>query len=369
MNDMEIRFLEEIRLAANGLKRVPFPTLCIAFGKVFPAFTGLDQRRRMHELLDTLRAHDEVTFPSGRKHYDRTTEPHMPRWIQLTSTPTPAARPSFDPATFPWSPDLRFAAKLKNLPQLEILRRVHVFLASGGDSRCMVPIKERSVELFGDEKKLDTIRKSALFRAGMLSLPLLRCYQVAPPLVWERGPQTTAAPVLVVENHSAFDSFVRWNKQQSAWAAVCYGNGESFEASAPSLRDVVGQVHWDGTLLYFGDIDPKGLLIPVLASKLLAETGLPRVAPHIGCYHQLLKQAVGKNDLPKIGRLKMPSEGAKWLGDDLAARVEEWFMQGIRIPQELVGYEQLMNDGIQFCGKNNPLHRARNLHLSTQRED
>lgn len=349
MNDMEIRFLEEIQLAADGLKRVPFSKLCIAFGKIFPALTGLDQRRRMHELLDALRVRGAVTFPSGREHYDRVTEPHLPRWIQLTSAPAPVVRPAFDPATFPWSPELRFAAKLKNPSQLEILRRVHVFLASGGGSRCMVPIKERSVELFGDEKKLDTLRKSALFRAGMLSLPLLRCYQVTPPLIWERGPQTTRAPVLIVENHSAFDSFARWNKEHSVWAAVCYGNGESFEASAPFLRNVVGQIRWDGTLLYFGDIDPKGLMIPVLASKALVETGLPRIAPHIGCYNQLLKQAKGKSDLPKVGRLKIPSEGAKWLGADLAGRIEEWFAQGIRIPQELVGYELLMNEGLKFC--------------------
>ena len=204
------------------------------------------------------------------------------------------------------------------------------------------------MELFGDEKKLDVVRKSVLFRTGRLSLDLLRCYQVTPPLVWERGPEMTDAPVLVVENHSTYDSFLRWNMAHGAWAAVCYGNGDSFEASAPSLRKVVGSVRWNGKLLYFGDLDTKGLIIPLRASKALAEFGLPPLAPHLGCYCHLLERARDV-DLPKVSEsIAFPSESHLWLGNPLASRVQEWFGQGIRIPQELVGYEQLIGSGERF---------------------
>ncbi|WP_367871735.1 hypothetical protein [Luteolibacter sp. Populi] len=340
MNEMECQFLEEIRSIAKGLKRVRFPDLCIAFGKVFPALTGLDQRRRMHELLHSLRAGGKVMLPTGRVHFDCVSEPHLPRWIQLVLVETRVPRPALDSADFPWTPALSFAATLRNPQQLDVVRRVHEFLAAGGAARCMVPIKERSVELFGDEKKLDVIRKSVLFRSGRLSLPLLRCYQVTPPLVWERGPQQKEGPVFIVENHSAFDSCVRWNAERCAWAAVAYGSGTSFEASAPFLQNIVTQVQWDGRLLYFGDLDPKGLIIPVRASSALVEVGLPAVSPHFGCYCRLLERAEGA-DLPRVGTLAIPLGCVDWLGPALADRVAEWFGQGIRIPQELVGYEQL----------------------------
>lgn len=347
MNEAESRFLEEVRSVAGGLKRVRFSNLCIAFGKVFPALTGLEQRRRLHELLCSLRAVGEVTLPVGREHFDRISEPHLPHWIQLATVETRVTRCAFDPASFPWVPELRFAATLRNPLQLEVVRRAHEFLASGGAERCMVPIKERSVELFGDEKKLDAIRKGILFRSGRLSLPLLRCYQVNPPLVWEPGPQKKEGPVLVVENHSAFNSCVRWNEEQGEWAAVAYGSGTSFEVSAPFLQNIVSCIRWDGRLLYFGDLDPKGVMIPVRASQALVEVGLPAVSPHLGCYRRLLERAE-EACLPRVGTLAIPVGCVDWLGAALTGRVAEWFEQGIRIPQELVGYEQLALGGC--CG-------------------
>lgn len=348
MSDLEAQFLQEIHRIAEGSKRVVFPDLCLAVGVIFPAITGIDQRRHLSALLDSLRSRGEITFPVGDGHFDRTAQPPLPRWIRLVSNAAPDCAPAFDPASFPWVPELRFAAELRNLAQLGILKQVNEFLSSGGGARDLVPIKERSVELFGDEKKLDMVRKGALFRADRLSLVLLRCYQVSPPLVWERGPTETPAPVLVVENHSTYDSFSRWNRKHSTWAAVCYGNGESFEASAPSLRKIVSEVKWDGTFLYFGDLDPKGVMIPVRASMALAEYEMPAIRPHVGCYRRLLERATAV-DLPRVGTLTLSSECAQWLGAALATEVANWFTKELRLPQELVGYEQLAQHGINFA--------------------
>lgn len=340
MNDAEARLLEELKLHANGRKRLDYAAVCVAFGRMFPAVTGLEQRRRLHALLSALVEAGDISLPSGKQHYDRSTEPPMPRWLQLTGEGAKAARPPFDAATFPWVPELRFVAELRDPQQLDVLLRVHEFLAAGGAARCMVPIKERSVELFGAEKKLDKLRSSALFRSGRLSLEMLRCFQLSPPLVWERGPSSSPSPVLIIENHSTWHSFVRWNKEHGAWAAVCYGSGDCFETSAPSLGEVVTQLPWDGALHYFGDIDPKGLIIPVRASKALAAAGLPPVEPHRDCYARLLARATSANLL--IGqRLEYPNEASDWFDSALIAEVVDWFEQGIRIPQELLGYEAL----------------------------
>ena len=344
MNDTESMLLAEIRTQAGSRSRVDYALLCRAFGQVFPAVTGHDQRRRLHTLLYALRAEGALTLPAGRMHYDRTTDPAMPAWANLTGPRAAPARPAQEPATFPWAPELRFAADIRSPQQLDVLRRVHEFLAGGGAARCLVPIKERSVELFGDEKRLDDLRAGSLFRSGRLSLPLLRCFQVSPPLVWERGSSQAELPVIVVENHCTYHSFVRWNSDHAAWAAVCYGNGDCFESSAPSLSSVVARISWDGRLLYFGDLDPKGLLIPLRVSKTLTAAGLPPVAPHQVCYARLLMRAQSVS-LPVGQPLHFSDESADWLGPHLATQVRSWFENGTRLPQELVGYEQLQDLG------------------------
>lgn len=340
MSDAEARLLAELRLLANRNIRVDYSTLCIAFGKIFPAVTGLEQRRRLHTLLQSLAAAESISLPVGKPHYDRSTDPPMPHWLNLMGQRKQPAQSALDPATFPWVPELRFTAELRNLQQLDVLRRVHEFLASGGAARCMVPVKERSVELFGDEKKLDDLRGGALFRSGRLSLGLLRCFQVSPPLVWERGPSVTPQPIIIIENHSTWHSFVRCNKDTGKWAAVCYGSGDCFESSAPSLAEVVKQSLWDGSLLYFGDLDPKGLLIPQRAMQAAVTSGLPSIEP-ARAYYELLLNRAKIVALPVGERMVLTAESETWLGASFSEGVQAWFEKGVRIPQELVGYEQL----------------------------
>lgn len=350
MNDVATRLLDELKLLAKGRKRLDYAEVCTAFGKLFPAVTGLEQRRRLHSLMNSLAEAGTISLPAGRAHYDRSAEPHIPRWLQLAITRASSPCLPFNVADFPWMPELRFAAEIRNLQQLDVLRRVHEFLAAGGAGRCIVPVKERSVEMFSDEKKLDELRSGALFRTGKLSLELLRCFQVSPPLVWERGPSALPRPVLVIENHSTWHSFVRWNKDNGAWAAICYGSGDCFETSAPSIGDVVGQVPWDGRIQYFGDLDPKGLRIPVRASQALAIAGLPPVTPQMDCYALVLARASSVG-LPAGDRLEIPGEANEWLDSETSAAVASWFAKGVRIPQELVGYELLIQGRLSWAGE------------------
>lgn len=125
---------------------------------------------------------------------------------------------------------------------------------------------------------------------------------------------------------------------------MCYGNGDCFESSAPSLSSVVARVSWDGRLLYFGDLDPKGLLIPLRVSKTLTAAGHPPIAPHRACYARLLMRAPSVS-LPVGQPLHSSDESADWLGSHLATQVRSWFENGTRRPQELVGYEQLQDFG------------------------
>jgi hypothetical protein len=253
-----------------------------------------------------------------------------------------------DPESYAWAPELRFACTLRDARQLDVLLRVQRFLSEGGRQRPLVPMKERSAELFGKEKRLDVLRNSALFQSGHLSLDLLRCFSVPPPLIWEGAITSKSSPVLVVENHSTYHSFARWNREMRFYAAIVYGNGDAFKGSAAGVCDIVREISWDGRLFYFGDLDPEGLLIPPAASATLTTVDLPAAIPHEGCYRRLFYRATVV-PLPSGAKLRFDGEGRIWLGESLAADVESWFDRGIRLPQELVGWEELAKDGTTFA--------------------
>ena len=75
------------------------------------------------------------------------------------------------------------AAALAATPaEFDVLARVDAFLRDGGSSRPFVPHRERSLEVFGNEKRLDTLIRTRLFTKGALTLDLLRCFQAPLPL-------------------------------------------------------------------------------------------------------------------------------------------------------------------------------------------
>jgi len=112
--------------------------------------------------------------------------------------------------TWPWESDLRFCADARLSVSFEELEKIDHFLKHGGRNRLLVPIKERSLEIFGDEKRLDELyRGSALFDTDRLTLESLRCFVVPEPLAWARGPEPSK-PLIVLENVATWDSYRRW---------------------------------------------------------------------------------------------------------------------------------------------------------------
>ena len=61
------------------------------------------------------------------------------------------------------------------------MQRVNEWLYVSRDE-LVVPARERSLEVFGDEKALDRLAGAALFGPGRLTLALLRCRRVVPRL-------------------------------------------------------------------------------------------------------------------------------------------------------------------------------------------
>ncbi|MGH3887718.1 MAG: Wadjet anti-phage system protein JetD domain-containing protein [Pseudonocardiaceae bacterium] len=199
-----------------------------------------------------------------------------------------------------------------------------------------MPLRERSLELLGEEKALDTLVGTSLFRRGRLTLELLQTYRVTLPLhVISVGPGDV---LLVVENSDTFDSLRRaLSETPSRVGTLAWGAGAGFESSVLSVASMEPAVR---EILYFGDLDVAGLRIPAAASRLALQEDLPAVLPATALYTALL--AAGR---PRGAQLPLNAQRA----DELVGWLDPYHRQpcrlllteGYRIAQEAVGLAYL----------------------------
>lgn len=314
------------RLAGWPRRRVILVELWRIFDEVDPA-TRADGRRR-GLLADTVTELAEVgrlRLP-GSGSFDRTEHPPLPRFVSLPSD-SPARPP---PRPVVWHPHLSWAPEARLTPtQRAALEQVNRWLHTQRDP-LVVPMRERSVEIFEHEKTLERLAGTSLFGPGRLTLELLRCRRVAPRLIVE--PVGSGDLLLVAENSDTFDSLVRALRETAGHrvGGVGWGAGTAFEASVRSVaRGKVAEVR------YFGDLDEKGLRVPVGAADLARREGLPPVRPATGLYHALF-------------RLATPQSGQRRVSRQLARQLTAWLAAGHRDPAAtlLVGGQRLAQEAV-----------------------
>ena len=167
--------LGALETAAGGRVKIELEAMRAAFLEAFPQWQGsADRRERLRALLDELAATQQVRLPGDRRRgWEQTPAPPLPRWVMIAREAA-FAEASFDHRSFPWVLELAFVAGLRAVANPNELRRIHDFLRDHPERRPIVPVKERSFQLFGDEKRLDALRKTKLFEAGRLTLVLLQ---------------------------------------------------------------------------------------------------------------------------------------------------------------------------------------------------
>ncbi len=264
-----------------------------------------------------------------------------PRLRELFAGKLPAPPdPQFDFASVKWAPQLTFLTSESVAVAPDDLLKLNEFLLQKGRTKSVVPIKERSLEIFGDEKRLDALVSTSLFRTGRLNwLKDLRCEIIGEPLGWKLGPvEAIAYPILVIENAATWHSYCRYNAERKLFSAIVYGCGNRFMDSATYLTDIFQSVGGARRTFYFGDLDPQGLRIPQTASKFLQTAGLPAVEPHLWSYRQLLMLGAGHrqpcDDEPPSPAL------CDWLGE-CAEPARQLFAANQRLAQERIGWEFL----------------------------
>lgn len=283
-----------------------------------------------------------ITLPSEAtaQARNRNYQGALPRFVRKVSvTPTSVANRAEDN----WLPDLADLAATSRGGRLKDLQRINEFLKQHPDPLPLVPYRERSLQIFGDEKAMDerlTVKGDALF-GGRLSLARLGACN--PPLPFPftmPDPPCPGGALLVVENHHTFASMIAANDRQRVFAAVAWGGGNAFTKGCAEYIDTIVERAKATGVMYLGDLDPKGILIPAAVDRARREAGLPGVMPAIPIYFRLLTHGVVRPLTIEMSETAREA-ALEWLGEELGRQVLALWRQGGWIPQESLGAEAL----------------------------
>lgn len=320
-------------LQAGRRKRVPLEELRRHYFSLFPEVQNSpDRGARLLDALRELETAGALSLPAAGS-WEKLGAPPLPLWVLLKREPNAEARQNLRGVT--WVPELGFWTELRP-GQLEALFAINEFLLRRRGTLLAVPIKERSLEIFGDEKRLDGMCAGDSLFGGRLPLSTLGCFRVPQPLPY-RLADAPGKPVLVVENHNSFWSFGEWNHTAKRYAAIVYGSGEAFRLTGRALRQVLHEVSGVGAL-YLGDVDPKGIGIPLDFNR-AAAADEPKVTPALEWYAWLLANG-HQRERPECQSADGEA-AASWVGPDVGAAIAELWRAGRWIPQEALGFEQL----------------------------
>ena len=247
-------------------------------------------------------------------------------------------------AGYAWRPELAWAARLPlRHSEFDALRAIQAFLRDRSADAPIVPTGERSLELFGDEKRLDVLRRNRrLFAAGRLSLGMLRARLFSPPFAYRR---VGAGPVaLVLENVATYRSVLATVPADSPVGLVIFGAGGNFSASVCYLaatRDRgAGVFHSRDPLLRRSR--STGVGIPIAADAAGAEARLPAVRPAAGLWAKLLR--AGQRGAHPPVDAHTADRLTCWLPLSVRAGAREVIVSGARLAQEAVGTTLLASE-------------------------
>lgn len=325
----EIAALRAAILATRSV-RIEFDQLWLLWTEAAPRLAGSpDQAAALDAAVRELYGDGTIELPV--RAWDRSTVPIRPRFITAPSARrAQRARPW---VTFPWRAQLGWAASLTTLSDelFADLKAVNDWLgAHDGPDTPVVPVRYRSAEIFGREKRLEQLVTTVLFGPNRLTFDLLACVRVPPPL--PAAIVGAGQDLLVVENSDAYWVAVEALRKAGGHVigAVAWGCGKSFPAQVPSLSiDVAGRGALRGTAWYWGDYDPAGAQIATAAARAAEAVD---VKPAVGLWSvmaDLPVQTAGTVDWSD-------AVGSDWFGQDLWDRLAHVRDSRGRIAQELV---------------------------------
>jgi hypothetical protein len=302
-------------VAASGPRRVPLkPDLLVAAASVDrTAAASIGWRARVLAALEDLAAEGVLTLSKS------TVDSELPRFVTRRAEPRPARDP--EPPVV-WHATLDWVARLEETGSLgvadrRVLASVNAWLPRRRGVR--VPLRERSLEIFGDEKVLEALALGPLFGPGRLSLTQLDCFPCWPPVE-----QTDLGPGdwLVIENYTTYVSLSRRARELDFPGRIIWGSGTQVGTRLTALS--ASGTRPPPSCWYFGDLDAGGFQAARLAVRRAAELGLGHGHP---------RQSRVSTEIAQWAQT--------WLGGPLGTEIADLVRTGRRIVQEHVGLELL----------------------------
>jgi hypothetical protein len=322
-------------IEAHRTRRVPLAELLKAGAAVDRTGAAtVGWRARVKAAIDHLEASGRVTLPKTKQ--DRTALPALPLYVTRAAaarTPRPAQSAPVWHAELRWAAALFDEGKLTGSDQ-RFLATINSWLARRHG--IAVPLRERSLEIFGDEKLLETRVSGPLFGPDRLTLNMLQTY-----LCWPTVERFTYGPGdwLIVENYTTYHSLGLRARELGFDGHIIWGSGNGV---ATRLAALAAEPARPPRLYYFGDIDAGGFRIARSANGRAAALGLPPLLAAGGLYQRTLKTGKPRNDTNS--RNPDPTLSGwihRWLDTSLANAVVEVLATRQRIVQETVGRELL----------------------------
>lgn len=231
-----------------------------------------------------------------------------------------------------WVPELVFARDIKDTRRKSLLRVLNQWLLDNGRPTDMVPLKERALEIWGNEKAVsaDANSRIALF-GGSLPLAAIGAFVPVYPLTFEVCPDSSTSVAIISENFDSWWTLQAWNSEAKRFRAVVYGQGRAGQASAPYLEEIVTRTGVS-RFEYIGDIDREGISIPVMINDIRKKASLAPIAPCLALYRHMLSHGLRQ---PAGEAAGASQDSLVWL-EDLAGETEEVLRSGHRIAQETI---------------------------------
>ena len=238
------------------------------------------------------------------------------------------------------------------LQDRSVLEQLSRWLKTGGE-QCECSVKERSYEIFRDEKKLEgSDCRRVMGRCGM-TFESLNCYRTYEPFFHRQTAEQGC--VLVLENKDPWYSIDRamTAKQSDCFLGkqimyLVYGEGRKADAKEEGsrLQDYLFSLNREITeVLYCGDIDRAGIAIFTGCREVNPDLHLQ---PFIPLYNAMVKKAkddVCDNEPSQDSATKKYDEAFADLLEQ-PEYVKAVLKENRRIPQEILHYGDYLN----MCG-------------------